>query len=87
MQFDKSGKSEHNKDWQKEIFISSVSFKYPTLKLNELKSLDVPSISSDDCLLFMWTSNPHLSQSIDLAKSGFSKINALRKMGVACPHK
>jgi len=69
MQFDKSGKSEHNKDWQKDIFISSASFKYPTLKLNELKSLDVPSISSDDCLLFMWTSNPHLSQSIDLAKS------------------
>ncbi len=66
MQFDKSGKTAHNKDWQKNIFVSSASFKYPTIKTNELKLLDVQRIAEDDCLLFMWATNPHLQQAIEL---------------------
>ena len=66
MQFDKSGKAEHNQGWEKNVFISAASFKYPTIKTDELKSLDVRSISEDDCLLFMWTTNPHLQQAIEL---------------------
>ncbi len=46
---------------------------YPTVKLSELKKLDIPSIAEDDCLLFMWATNPHLDQAVELGKSwGFS---------------
>lgn len=68
MQFDKSGLNE-NFDPNKKVFISSASFKYPTLKTNELKKLDVQSICADDALLFMWTTGPFLDQSIDLGQS------------------
>lgn len=69
MQFDKSGKSNLNKDWHKKIFISAAEFKYPTIKTEELKKLDIQSISEDNSLLFLWTSNPHLEQAIDLGRS------------------
>jgi len=46
---------------------------YGCMKLSDLKKLDIPSLCDDDCLLFMWTSSPHLDQAIDLMKSwGFS---------------
>ena len=41
-------------------------FKYPTLKTDELKKLAIYEIAKDDSLLFMWTSNPHLAQAIEL---------------------
>ncbi len=69
LQFDKSSKSAEKIDLKKNIFISSASFKYPTLKLDELKKIPILDIAKPDCLLFMWTSNPHLAQSIELAKA------------------
>jgi N6-adenosine-specific RNA methylase IME4 len=69
LQFDKSSKSKENINFKKKIFISSSSFKYPTLKTSELMKLPVIEIAKDDCLLFMWSSNPHLSQAIDLGKT------------------
>lgn len=69
MQFDKSGKIDSNKDWKKNIFISAANFKYPTLKTSELKKLDIASISEENSLLFLWATNPHLEQAIDLGKS------------------
>ena len=46
---------------------------YPTVTLDDLKRLDVPGIAADDCLLFMWATNPHLDQAIDLGKAwGFA---------------
>lgn len=69
LQFDKSSKSVDKIDISKNIFISSASFKYPTLKLKELKKLPLKEISKEDCLLFMWTSSPHLSQSIELGEA------------------
>ena len=66
MQYDKSSIKSENVGFEKKIFISSASFKYPTLKLNELKKLDVISISSDNCLLFMWTTGPQLAKAIEL---------------------
>lgn len=46
---------------------------YPTLTLMELKQLDIPSISADDCLLFLWTTGTHLDQAIELGKAwGFA---------------
>ena len=46
---------------------------YPTATLDDLKRLDVPSIAAENALLFMWATNPHLDQAIDLGKAwGFS---------------
>jgi N6-adenosine-specific RNA methylase IME4 len=69
LQFDKSSASVDKIDISKKIFISSASFKYPTLKLKELKKLQLKDIAKEDCLLFMWTSNPHLAQAIELGEA------------------
>tara|TARA_B100000767_G_C19722333_1_gene517860 strand:+ start:149 stop:817 length:669 start_codon:yes stop_codon:yes gene_type:complete len=69
LQFDKSSKSKDKIDIKRNIFVSTASFKYPTLKSEELKKLKVEDISDKDCILFMWTSNPHLDQAIELGKS------------------
>ena len=43
------------------------------MTLDDLKTLNVSSISAQDSLLFMWTTNPHLDQAIDLGKAwGFA---------------
>lgn len=69
LQFDKTSKSAEEIDLSRNIFISSASFKYPTLKIAELMNIPVQKIAKDDCLLFMWTSNPHLAQAIELGKA------------------
>ena len=46
---------------------------YSTVTLDDLIGLDVPGITAENSLLFMWTSSPHLDQAIDLGKGwGFS---------------
>jgi len=43
---------------------------YPTLTLAELKGLKVGEIADNEsCLLFLWTTNPHLDQAIELMKA------------------
>ena len=37
---------------------------YPTLKLSELKDITIPN--SDNSILFLWTSSPHLEQALEL---------------------
>lgn len=69
LQFDKSSKAADNIDFSRKIFISSASFKYPTLKTSELMKLPVLDIAKDDCLLFLWTTNPHLEQALELGKA------------------
>jgi N6-adenosine-specific RNA methylase IME4 len=69
MQYDKSSIKTENVGFEKNIFISSATFKYPTLKLKELKNLDVNSIADNDCLLFMWTTGPQLSNAIELGSA------------------
>ncbi len=69
LQFDKSSKSVDKIDVSRNIFISSASFKYPTLKTKELMKLPLKNIAKEDCLLFMWTSNPHLAQAIELGEA------------------
>ena len=66
MQYDKSSIKSENIGFEKDIFISAANFKYPTLKLKELKLLDVQSISADNCILFMWTTGPQMANSIEL---------------------
>ena len=69
MQYDKTSIKSENIGFEKDVFISSACFKYPTVKLNDLKKLDVPSISADDCILFMWTTGPQFANSIELGTS------------------
>ena len=42
---------------------------YPTVDARELAELPVERIAADDCLLFMWSSSPHLDQAIELGKA------------------
>jgi N6-adenosine-specific RNA methylase IME4 len=69
LQFDKSSTSHDKIDLTKNIFISSASFMYPTLKTKELMNLPLTQIAEDNCLLFMWATNPHLEQAISLGKA------------------
>ena len=46
---------------------------YPTVTLARLKALEVPRIAAADSLLFLWSTNPHLDQAIELGKAwGFA---------------
>jgi len=69
LQFDKSSTTSDKINIDKNIFISSANFKYPTLKIKELKLIPINEISQDDCLLFMWVTNPHLEMGIELGKA------------------
>ena len=69
LQFDKSSKSIENMDYSRNIFISSAVFKYPTLKTREMVRIPISEIAKDDCLLFMWSTNPHLEQAIELGRA------------------
>lgn len=69
MQYDKTTIKNENKNFEKKIFLSSASFKYPTLKLKQLKTLNVDSIADDDCILFMWTTGPQLSNAVELGEA------------------
>lgn len=66
MQYDKTTMKDENVGFEKKIFLSSATFKYPTLKLKQLKGLEVASIAENDCLLFMWTTGPQMNNSIEL---------------------
>jgi N6-adenosine-specific RNA methylase IME4 len=39
---------------------------YPTSGLSALKARDIPSIAYKDCVLFMWATNQHLAEAIEL---------------------
>lgn len=69
MQFDKSSKSVDKINLEKKIFISAANFKYPTVKTEILKKIPIYDIAENDCLLFMWVTNPHLKQGLELAAS------------------
>jgi len=69
MQFDRTSTDVERVDLTRKIFISSATFKYPTLKLAELKKLRVQDIAATNSLLFMWTSSPHLVQALELGKA------------------
>lgn len=69
MQYDKTCIKSENVGFKRNVFISSANFKYPTVKLADLKKLDVQSIASDNCILFLWTTGPQFANSIELGKS------------------
>ena len=42
---------------------------YSTMKLQEIKSLNISSISDENCYFFMWTTSPFLQKSFEVIKS------------------
>ena len=66
LQYDKTSIRTENVDWARPVFISAANFKYPTLKTAELMRIPIAQIANNDCLLFMWVTNPHLAQGIAL---------------------
>ena len=52
MQYDRSSLRSVNKGLEKDVLIRAADFKYPTLRPDVLKSLDIASIAEDDCILF-----------------------------------
>jgi len=69
MQYDKSSIKDINIGFARDIFISSARFKYPTLKVAELKELPVQSVAAADVLLFLWTTGPHMHNAIELGSA------------------
>ncbi|MGI6772055.1 MAG: MT-A70 family methyltransferase [Acutalibacteraceae bacterium] len=68
-QFDKSSIRTEHLGLKRDALLSTDNFRYPPLKLSELKALDVKSIAADDCILFMWTTGPQLANAIALGQA------------------
>jgi N6-adenosine-specific RNA methylase IME4 len=63
--WDYAGREQHNSIKENK----SVKDHYNNMTLDELKELDVNKICDKSCLLFLWTSSPHLPQAIELMNS------------------
>lgn len=50
-------------------FEMSAEQKYPTMPLEEIKKIDVLSISSENAIMFMWATNPLLVEAFELMKA------------------
>lgn len=42
---------------------------YPSMRIAELKALDVGSLCAEECILFMWATGPKLNFAIELGES------------------
>lgn len=69
--WDYKGQVQHNGKGGKET--GSAELHYSTMTLDQLAKIPVSTVASDNSLLFLWTSSPHLDQAISLMESwGFS---------------
>jgi len=65
--WDYAGKTQHTSGDFKEGM--SAKDHYNTMTLEELKKLKIQEKTEKDCILFMWTSSPHLPQALELMKA------------------
>ena len=65
--WDYKGQKQHNGKGGKDT--GGAIKHYNTVTLKDLKGLNVHTICEEDCLMFMWTSSPHLDQAIDLMQA------------------
>lgn len=63
--WDYKGQTQHTKIKQS----GGAKNHYPTVTVDMMKQWPIYKIAKDDCLLFMWTSSPHLDQAIELGKA------------------
>ena len=69
--WDYNGKLQY--DTSKSLFVSTASFKYPTMKTTEMMKIPVHKITADDCILFMWSTSQHLQQAMSLGEAWGSR--------------
>ena len=51
---------------------------YDTMSTDEIKNIDIDSISKDNCYCFMWTTSPKLPESLEVMDSwGFEYFNVV----------
>jgi N6-adenosine-specific RNA methylase IME4 len=57
----------------------AIENQYPTMKLDEIKALPVPEITTDDAVLYLWATAPKLPQALEVMNAwGFTyKTNAV----------
>lgn len=55
--------------WGKKSHGRSAENHYPTMELEDIKSLDVSAISSKNCALFLWVTIPCLLMGLELVKA------------------
>jgi N6-adenosine-specific RNA methylase IME4 len=65
--WDYAGKTQHTSGDFKEGM--SAKDHYNTMTLEELKQLKIQEKTEKDCVLFLWTSSPHLPQALELMKA------------------
>jgi len=65
--WDYKGQTQHNGKGGKET--GGALRHYDTVTVKEMKTWKVSTICKPDCLMFMWTSSPHLDQAIELGKA------------------
>jgi len=56
------------KDGQRKRF-ADIERKYPTMKIQDIKELPVKNIIDKDCACFMWVTDSHLKQGIEVMES------------------
>lgn len=70
-------------------FGGGVHSHYPTMSIQEIKELPVPKIADKNCVLFLWTTFPHLKEQMEIFNAwgfeyktlGFSWIKTNPKNG------
>lgn len=58
----------HFKNYNDKTATKWVGQHYPIMSLQEIKDLNIQSISNDNCVLFLWTTFPMLSHALDIIK-------------------
>ena len=75
---------EYHKDaWR---FSRAASY-YPTMPVDEIRKLNIPALADQDCILWLWTTNLHMADALDLVRHwGFRQKTILTwvkdRMGV-----
>jgi len=65
--WDYKGQTQHNGKGGRDT--GGALIHYETLKLKELKKLNISEITDENCILFLWATSPHLDQAIELMKA------------------
>ena len=47
----------------------SVNYYYPTMSINDIKALDVPSLCEKNCVLFLWATTPKIEAALEVVKA------------------
>jgi N6-adenosine-specific RNA methylase IME4 len=60
---------------------------YPTMPVDEIRKLNIPALADQDCILWLWTTNSHMADALDLVRHwGFRQKTILTwvkdRMGV-----